>query len=180
MGRQSRLKRTRRDTPARFVRGTLETRWGSAPPARAFGGMMQGLGLGLLLAVVCLVFGVIRILVTDNRVRDLAQGTGWYFGGWLLGGAVAGALAPVRHRMGGRRAQGIVMAGIVMAVWTPLINRELEPDPGMTVFTWALCTVIFGLIFARFLSILDPDPPAPPGEGVDSDAATGRRHPFRP
>jgi hypothetical protein len=181
MGKQSRLKWERRNAPTPPVITPLETRWGKAPLPRAFGGMLQGLGLGVTMAVVCLAIGIVRIFFADAETDGLAEGLGWYFGGWLLGGGLAGALAPVRHRVGGRRGQGIVMAGIVTLAWMPLIESQTGPsDPGATVFAWVACTVVFGLVFAKLFAVLDGDgPTAPQARDMDPDFRTGRHRRFR-
>jgi hypothetical protein len=179
MGKQSRLKRERRNTPLPSFTRPLETRWGTGPRARAFGGMVQGLGMGLFGAVVCLVIGLGRMLLVDADVGELADGMGWYFAGWLVGGAVAGALAPLRHRMGGRRGQAFVMAGIALLLWMPIVDEKVGTDPVASVIGWAVGTVIIGLIFARFLSIVDPDPPTPPVQATEPDLRTGRRNELR-
>jgi hypothetical protein len=40
--------------------------------------------------------------------------------------------------------------------------------------------VIFGLIFARFFAILDPDPPRAQIRDLDPDFRSGRHNNFRP
>ena len=131
MGRQSRLKWERRQAPPPSFDRPLETRWGMHPRARAFGGALQALLLASAMAAVCLVIGGLRIVTAGASVDTdgLAGVAVVYVGGFLLGGAAGGALAPIRHRIGGRRGQAAVMASVTFAVWMLLLNTRR---------TWAL------------------------------------------
>jgi hypothetical protein len=180
MGRKSRLKWEHRRRPLPAIDEPLETRWGKHPLARAFGEMLQGLMLGLFAALFCLALGLARIAVSawNPDTEGLASEIARYAGGFLLGGAVAGALAPVRTWIGGRRAQGSVMAAIAVATWMPMIRREADAD--VAIFAWAVCSVIFGLMFAKLFAILDPDPPRASIRDLDPDFRSGRHRQFRP
>jgi len=181
MGRKSRRKwEHRRRRPLLFDR-PLETRWGTHPLARAFGGMLQGLGVGMLVAVLALLVGLGRMLRADALPEAIspADGLSPVIGGWLLGGAVAGALAPLRDRIGGRRAQGIAMAAVMLLVWMPILNAEARLDVAGAAVLWILFSVIFGLMFARLFAILDPVPLPAQIQELDPDFRSGRRHRFR-
>jgi hypothetical protein len=181
MGRQSRLKWERRQAPPPSFHRPLETRWGTHPLARAFGGSLQGLLLAGALAVVCLVIGGVRI-ATAGASPDMDGFAGdalVFVGGFLLGGAAGGALAPVRHRIGGRRGQSIVMASVTFAVWTPLLNREADLGLAGSLVLWALFSAVYGLVFAKLFNALDPDPAPAQIEDLDPEFRSGRHRKFR-
>lgn len=87
---------------------------------------MKGLLLGGGIAVACLAVGALRMVAagtspdTEGFVGDLAR----IVGGFLLGGAVGGAVGPFRHRTAGRRARGTAVAAVTLLVWMPLLNGE--------------------------------------------------------
>jgi hypothetical protein len=171
MGKQS-----RQNGPADLdIRSpSLETRGGTRPLARAFGGMLQGLGMAAFLAAFCVAVTILRLagaaLFGNLPPLDGVLGIGTvYVGGFLLGGAVGGALAPVRHRIGGRRAQAIAMAAVTLVVWWPRMRGEEDLHvPGHVVIVlWVLGSVVFGLMFAKLFTLLDPDPP--PTDELDTE-----------
>lgn len=137
----------------------LETRWGTTPLARAFGGMVHGLIVGGFFAVFCLVAIAIRYgmtsasLETDNLVGWLAL----YAGGMLLGGAASGALAPIRHRIG-RYAQGVVFFGVAILVWIPLF-AEIGMSLTEILIGGGLMSAIYAVLLGKVISgTLNPAP----------------------
>lgn len=185
MGRKSRRKRENRLNPPPPFYKPLETRWGTSSLARTWGGMLQGLEIG---TVAGLAFGLIAagryaVLAAGGDAPGL-EGIGWmavrYVGGFLLGGAVAGALAPVRASIGGRRAQGIVMMAVTGLVWMPMLRQVTGGgDPGALWFSWAACSLIFGLMFAKWFGIHDELLDPPPWRDPDPELPSGRHPQFR-
>jgi hypothetical protein len=143
--------------------------------------MLQGLWMGGFMAALSLAVGMARMAAagaspdTAGLRGDLVR----FAGGWLVAGAAAGALAPVRHRMGGRRAQGIVLAAVCIAVWTPILDRDAQLGPAESVAAWAVFSVIFGLMIARLFAALDPDPSHTPVDDLDPEPRSGRHRKFR-
>lgn len=181
MGRKSRKTWERRRTPVHRLGEPLETRWGTTPLARAFGGMVKGLMLGGGIAVVCLGIGALRMLAAgaspdmEGFAADLAR----VAGGFLLGGAVGGAAGPIRHHIGGRRAQGIAMAAVALLVWMPVVDPEGELSRGQMLFLGATVSVIHGLMFAKLFRALEPDPPRAQVKDMDPEFRSGRHREFR-
>ena len=181
MGRKRREKWERRRTPVRPFGEPLETRWGTPPLARAFGGMVKGLMLGGGIAAVCLAIGALRIVAAgaspemEGFAADLAR----VVGGFLLGGAVGGAAGPIRHHIGGRRAQGIAMAGVALIVWSPVVDPEGELSRGEMLFLCATMSVIYGLMFAKLFHALEPDPPRAQVKDMDPEFRSGRHRELR-
>jgi hypothetical protein len=108
-------------------------------------------------------------------------GAPWYVGGFLLGGAAGGALGPVRGFVGGRRTQGIVMAAIALWTWMPILRETVsgEDDPAAWWTVWAVCSLIFGLMFAKWFGIHDELIDPPPSRHPDAELPSGRHPEFR-
>lgn len=181
MGRKSREKWERRRTPVRRLGEPLETRWGTTPLARAFGGMVKGLLLGGGIAAACLAIGALRIVATgaSPEMEGFAGGLARIIGGFVLGGAVGGAVGAIHHPIGGRRAQGIAMAGVALLVWSPGVDPEGKLSRGEMLLLCAVLSVIYGLMFAKLFHALEPDHPRAQAKDLDPEFRSGRHHKLR-
>lgn len=179
MGRKSREKWEARRKPMPSY--DLETRWGTTPLARAFGGMVQGLFVGGFFAIFCLGIGALRILFAGAppEMDGLAGEFALFVGGMLLGGAVSGALAPLRRRIG-RYTQGVVFFGVAILVWMPILDEHAPMPLAGKLALWLSMSALYGVLLGKHVSeTLEPAPPHVQMNYLDPNFRSGRHHKFR-
>lgn len=108
------------------------------------GSVLGGIAAGVLIATGLIGAGIAFLaggaVGTDGMLRGLL----FYLGGFVVGGAVAGALWPVRRWIGGRYGLGIVVASFVMIAISLFSNG---PFSGWKTFDWIVIvflSVVFG------------------------------------
>lgn len=84
----------------------------------------------------------------------------------------------MRDRIGGTRAQGIVMMGVAQGIWLPpLTDRYFGGWDGVAWFTWTITTLIFGWALAGMFDDVDFTPRTM--ETLEPDFRSGRHRHFR-
>lgn len=175
MGRKSRLKWIHRQLP--LPRFTLETRWGTSVRARAFGGAMEGMRNGALLAIVLATIGLARFALggTDASAESPAEIL-WYVVGAAAGGAAAGSLAPFRHRRGMRTVQSLLFTAMFMfGIMRLAMGTFRFPPEGW--IAWGAMTLLYALVLRRTFADLVMSPAPDEGPRVVRRPRKDRRGP---
>ena len=120
-------------------------------------GVLQGTFLAAFFTVIA---GVVLILtagstVPGGKARAWAMITAFYFGAGTLGGALFGALRPVRAHYWGRYLTAylllvLVYGGGTIALWPLFANRSTGPSKWTMLAAWAVCALAIAPLYVRF------------------------------